>query len=159
MLVANQVSVVPQAWVAVRGSTNIKRTSHRRYLRHGNFILRTRRKIRNVAATQRKPAKDAQSDDLEALEASLTFVPNASQTAQVVVTFQQSMLYEGSLLKRPILCVSAMLREDSKVFQSIENGNLIELIKLLSGREAHLSDRDYRGRSLLNVCSPQNILY
>lgn len=61
------------------------------------------------------------------------------------------MLYEGSFLNKPILSVSALLPLDSPVFRSIESGDLNSLVKMLTLREACLTNRDSDGRSLLYV--------
>ena len=87
----------------------------------------------------------------------MVFSPTKPRTAQVAITFQQQILHHGSFLKKPILSVSALLPEDSKVFQLIKKGDMRGLMKSLSLREARLTDRDLDGRCLLNVCSESNL--
>ena len=87
----------------------------------------------------------------------MVFSPNRPYMAQVAVTFQQQILHHGSFLTKPILSVSALLPEDSKVFQLIKNGDLKGLMKSLYLREARLTDRDLDGRCLLNVCFESNL--
>lgn len=69
----------------------------------------------------------------------------------MAVNFQQRELYEGSFLRKPVLSFSALLPHDSKVFALIEKGDLNSLVKMFTMREACLTDRDFDGRSLLNV--------
>lgn len=95
--------------------------------------------------------KNPQTNKLEIIEGSITFVPNAPKAIQVAVNFQQRELYEGSFLRKPVLSFSALLPYDSKVFSLIENGDLNSLVKMFTMREACLTDRDLDGRSLLNV--------
>ncbi|KAL8823587.1 MAG: hypothetical protein Q9191_005720 [Dirinaria sp. TL-2023a] len=137
---------VTQPWNGMNGSPELKATTHRRSLRDGNFIVCTRRKIHKWNHSM----EDSQSKESETLEASITFVPNSSQTAQIVVTFQQRLSYQGSFLRRPTLSVSALLPEDSNVFWLIKRGDLHGLMKALNLRKAYLSDRDVKGRCLLN---------
>ncbi|KAI9722050.1 MAG: hypothetical protein M1812_002010 [Candelaria pacifica] len=141
---------VPQASTAVAAKSKIKNATHRRRARDGTFIFRTRRRVLDVAATQGNHEIHNENDELETLEASINFVPDASQTNQITVFFQQKLLHDGSLLKNPILSVSAFLPDNSEVFLLIEDGNLTELTKKLSLRQASLTDRDSEGRSLLN---------
>ena len=93
-------------------------------------------------------------DDFEAsitLMPNVTSKPNARRRNQIAVFLQQRMLYEGSFLYKPLLTISALLPSDSEVFHLVSGGDVPGLIKLLSSRDACLNDRDWMGRSLLNV--------
>ena len=74
-----------------------------------------------------------------------------SNAARIAVTFQQNMSYAGSFLRKPILSVSALLPEYAEPFQLIKAGDLKGLLKSLSLKKSRLTDRDVRGRCLLNV--------
>lgn len=129
----------------------IRNTHCQRSSRYGTITVQARRKYRTIDAIPQDCTQDTQSDTLEILDISFTFLPNIPQTPRIAVDFQQRMSYEGSFLKKPALSVSALLPRDSKVFRLIENGDLDGLIKSLSLREAFLTDRDCDGRCLLNV--------
>ena len=77
-----------------------------------------------------------------------------SNAARIALSFQQNMSYTGSFLRKPILTVSVLLPEDAEPFQLIEAGDLKGLIKSLSLKKTRLTDRDLRGRCLLNVSMP-----
>ena len=64
---------------------------------------------------------------------------------------QQMNSYAGTFLKKPPLSISALLPPDAESFRLIKAGDLNGLIRLLSLREAFLTDRDLEGRSLLSV--------
>ena len=74
-----------------------------------------------------------------------------SNTARIAVTFQQNISYTGSFLRKSILSVSVLLPEDAEPFKLIAAGDLKGLIKSLSLKTSRLTDRDVRGRCLLNV--------
>lgn len=112
-------------------------------------MIRKRRKTQITG--QKSFDINSQNDELEFLEASFTFVPNAPNTNQIVVTLHQQKFYDRVSLRNPILSFSALLPDDSRVFRLIKSGNLKGLIRMLTLGEARLSDRDSSGRSLLNV--------
>ena len=56
----------------------------------------------------------------------------------------------------PSIVYSRIVPEKSAAFNAARNGDLVELRKLLHGREAFLSDRDTHGRSMLNVSISHN---
>jgi hypothetical protein len=117
----------------------------------GALKVRTRRR-RRISSRTRGTLDDTSSDSaIELWDAHFAFSPNGTRMAQVAIAFQQQMLHHGSLLKKPILTISALLPKDSNVFQLIKSGDLEGLIKSLSLREARLTDRDSFGRCLLNV--------
>lgn len=140
-----------QPWTVVSDKPKFKNTYYHRASRNGRFMIQTRRKNQGHATDYHGVERNSQSDELDFLEASLTFVPNAPNTNQIVVTLNQRKLYEGVFLGNPILSFSAVLPDDSKVFQLIEFGDLEGLTKMLILGEARLSDRCSSGRSLLNV--------
>ncbi|KAI9703762.1 MAG: hypothetical protein M1836_007532 [Candelina mexicana] len=150
---SNSVAVnakVPQLLTTSAARCSIKTSSRRRCVSNGKFVFLARRKVLDVTPHQNVPARNSQDGDLGTLEASISFVPNAPQTTQIAVLFQQKMLSGDSVFKKPILSISALLPNNSEVFRLIEAGDLDSLIKKLSLREFSLTDRDIRGRSLLN---------
>ena len=74
-----------------------------------------------------------------------------STAARIAVTFQQNMSYTGSFLRKPILSVSVLLPEDAEPFELIKAGDLEGLLRSLFLKKSRLTDRDVRGRCLLNV--------
>ena len=144
-------STALQPWKANTETWNSRQTHREWKSSHGTVTLHTRHNRRIVADSSRETDKDKNDELLEILEASIAFLPNHTQAARIAVAFQQSMYYGGSTLKHPILTVSVLLPDDSKVFQLIKNGDLEGLIKALSLKEVRLNDRDSRGRCLLNV--------
>ncbi len=143
--------VVPRPLTSLAATSQVIKTFHRRYTRKGTFIFRTRRRIHDVAATPHDYGDDFENHELGTMDASITFVPKTPQSSHIAVCFQQRMLFSGSFLKKPILSVSALLPDDSEVFLLIQRGDLNSLVKKLSLREASLTARDSKGRSLLNV--------
>lgn len=129
----------------------IRGTQCRRRSRYGTVTVRERRKYRTIGGTQQDGTRDAQSTTPEVLEVSLEFLPINPQAPRIAVDFQQRMSYQGSFLSKPVLSVSALLPDDSKIFLLIKDGDLDGLMKSLSLKEAFLTDRDYEGRCLLNV--------
>ena len=96
-------------------------------------------------------AQDTRTDFPEILEASFSFLPKNFQNPRIAVKVQQMNSYAGTFLKKPALSISALLPPDAEPFRLIEQGDLNSLIRLLTLREAFLTDRDLEGRSLLNV--------
>ncbi len=88
---------------------------------------------------------------MESLDVSIAFLSKTSNAARIAMAFQQNMFYTGSFLRNPILSVSVLLPEDAEPFQLIEAGDLKGLMKSLSLKRSRLSDRDLKGRCLLNV--------
>ncbi len=95
--------------------------------------------------------QDTRIDFPEILEASFSFLPKNFQNPRIAVKIQQMNSYEGSFLKKPALSISTLLPPDAESFRLIKEGDLNGLIRLLSLREAFLTDRDLEGRSLLSV--------
>ena len=104
-------------------------------------------------------AENSEDNDIELWDAHFDFSPNRPRMTQLKVAFQQQVLYHGSFLKKPVLTVSALLPEDSRVFQIIKEGDLEGLIRSLSLGEARLTDRDTEGRCLLNVSAEDASLW
>lgn len=119
--------------------------------------VRAHQRRRIASSSVQTPANTLQADILEFWDAHVIFSPNKSCMAQVAIAFQQQILHHGSFLTKPILSVSALLPEDSKVFQLIKEGDLKGLMKSLSLRESRVTDRDLDGRCLLKVCSGSNL--
>lgn len=142
--------IVPRPWTVAPKST-FQNAIYRQSSRNGNFTVRARRQILGKAIAQNKSVKNPETDELEIIEGSIIFLAHAPKTTQIAITFQQRNLYEGSILRKPVLSFSALLPKDSKVFSLIESGDLNSLMKMFILREACLSDRDLDGRSLLNV--------
>ena len=110
-----------------------RNTHYQRPAHNGTVTFRARRKYRRIGTISHDCTQDTMTDVPESLEASFTFLPNNAQTPWISVDFKQSMLYEGSFLRRPALSVSAILPRDSEVFRLIERGDLNGLIPYLSG--------------------------
>ena len=90
-------------------------------------------------------------EGLESFDISVTYVPITPRKAQIAFTLSQRSFLESLSLQIPALSVSALLSNDSEVFQVIKNGDIDRLLKMISFKEASLHDRDTEGRSLLNV--------
>ena len=143
---------VPRPW-KVSSQQNYKfENIHRRHSHSEGTMSIKMRRIYDAVFTSKHSASTTSEDSiLEMLEASFIFMPIPPQTTRIEVTFQQRMSYQGSFLRKPIVSFSALLPDDSKVFQLAENGDLEGLMSLLTRRKASLTDRDSKGRCLLNV--------
>ena len=96
----------------------------------------------------------------KSFDMSLSYLPKSSKKAHVAMLLSQQEVEEGCVLRSPMLCVSALLPEESEVFRVIENGDLQRLQRMLWTREASLNDRDISGRCLLNVSiKSDNLLF
>ena len=124
---------------------------YQRHSRHGTTMIQASRQRRACDNPQKDRNGDSKDGIIEFSEASFVFQQISPQSKRVSVMFQRSLTYAGSFLTKPILSVSALLPSDSKVFRLIEAGDLEGLMKSLSLREVRLTDRDDRGRCLLNV--------
>ena len=128
----------------------VTKTYYQRNLRSGTVTIQKSCKHRTLGDSS-QDAQDTPADFPEILEASFSFLPKNFQHPWIAVKVQQMNSYAGTFLKKPALSVSALLPFDAKPFLLIEEGDLDGLIRSLSLREAFLTDRDLRGRSLLNV--------
>ena len=129
----------------------VTKTHYQRHLRNGTVTIQRRCKYRRLGDSSQDCAQDTRTDFPETLEASFSFLPKNFQNPRIAVKIQQMNSYEGSFLKKPALSISALLPHDAESFRLIEEGDLNGLIRLLSLREAFLTDRDLEGRSLLSV--------
>ncbi len=95
--------------------------------------------------------ENMRNETIEVFEGNVTFIPNSVPSTSVSVSFQQRLTHEGSLLGKPTISFSATLPDNSEVFLRVRNGDMEGLVKLLAEGAASLTDRDSKGRSLLNV--------
>lgn len=128
----------------------VTKTHYQRHVRTGTITIQRRCKYRRVGDSS-QDAQDTRADFPETLEASFSFLPKNFQNPRIAVKIQQTNSYEGSFLKKPALSISALLPPDAETFRLIKEGDLDGLIRLLTLREAFLTDRDLEGRSLLTV--------
>ena len=138
-------------WNVAPGLYKTKNKHYSRQFHSGTLTVQTRRRYRDSAITDQKPAENSRNETLGSLEATIAFMSDMSNAARIAVTFQQNMSYTGSFLRKPILSVSVVLSEDAEPFKLIQAGDLKGLIKSLSLKKSRLTDRDVRGRCLLNV--------
>ena len=129
----------------------VTKTYYQRHLRSGTLRIQRRCKYRRLGHSSRDNAQDTRTDFPEILEATFSFLPKNFQNPRIAVEIQQMNSYAGTFLKKPALSISALLPCDAEPFRLIEEGDLDGLTRLLSLREAFLTDRDLEGRSLLSV--------
>lgn len=132
------------------GKYKVTKTHYQRHLRNGTVTIQRRCKYRRLGDSS-QDAQDTLANFPETLEASFSFLPKNFQNPLIAVKILQTNSYEGSFLKKPALSISALLPPDAESFRLIKEGDLNGLIRLLSLREASLTDRDLEGRSLLSV--------
>ena len=135
-----------------------KTMCHVRSSSSGTFTIKARHGTNANATSHNVVTNSSVDEELQSFDVSVIYVPKTPQKAHIAFALSQRTLLEGCSLKTPILSVSALLPDDSKVFQVIKNGELDQLMKMLSLREVSLSDRDTKGRCLLNVSSGSNIV-
>ena len=140
-----------RSWIVAPGLYRSENKYYSRQSHSGTLNIETRRKYRNTAVIQQKSTENPQNETLGNLEATIAFMSDLSNATRIAVTFQQNMSYTGSFLRKPILSVSVVLPEDAEPFELIQAGDLQGLMKSLSVKKSRLTDRDVRGRCLLNV--------
>lgn len=117
------------------------------------FTIKARRGIL-TRATSHNDITDISADETSgSFDVSVIYVPRSPSKAHIAFALSQRTFFEGCSLKTPVLAVSAMIPDDSEVFRVIKNGELDRLMKMLTLRQASLTDRDTKGRCLLNVSS------
>jgi hypothetical protein len=89
---------------------------------------------------------------IETFAGTMTLLPKTTgKNIKIRAFFTQKVATRGSFSFIPILSFHAVIPDDSRVFQLIEEGNLHELIGMLKDGLASLTDCDTQGRSLLWV--------
>jgi hypothetical protein len=81
----------------------------------------------------------------------LTLPSKEMGSVQIRFMLWQQATMESKTLRTPIISVSQLRPNDSKVFEVAAAGTKEALIQMFIAREASITDRDMSGRSLINV--------
>ena len=117
------------------------------------FTIKARRGILTRATSHNDNTDISADETSESFDVSVIYVPRNPSKAYVAFALSQRTFLEGCSFRNPVLSVSAMIPDHSEVFRVVKNGELDRLMKMLTLRQAPLTDRDTKGRCLLNVSS------
>ena len=90
-------------------------------------------------------------DEIEYNETVIEYLPDQPDAFRIAALFHQKAFDGDSLLRKPNILVSVILPDDAEAFDFIRDGDLDGLIESLNSKRTRLSDRDRKGRCLLNV--------
>lgn len=125
---------------------------HQRHTNNGTISVRASSKLLKEVVDDTNAQDDRDPEGtIEVFESVLMFLPNTVPNSSFSISFLQRSTSEGSLLGKPIISFSATLPNNSKVFERIKDGDMKGLLKMFEEGTAALTDRDAKGRSLLNV--------
>lgn len=108
-------------------------------------MIKARYGIHTNAVTRTTVTNASADEQLESFDVSVVYVPKTPQKPHITFALSQRTSLESWSLKNPSLSVSALLPDDSEVFQVIKNGEVDRLMEMLDLREASLTDRDTVG--------------
>lgn len=101
---------------------------------------------------------DAKETPINIVKGTLSVLSEQANEIGILLSFCHQAFASHSVSIAPAITYSRALPEDSTIFNVVRAGDLGELQKMLRDREAFLSDRDTRGRCLLNVSTSHDTL-
>jgi hypothetical protein len=78
-------------------------------------------------------------------------IPSGGRGIRILASLQQKVARGGAFSLKPTLTFSAVIPNNSEIFQMAASGDLTGLIKLFAEGKASLTDCNVEGRTLLTV--------